>query len=104
MLFVNPTPIGCGHRIWDPPLEQYSEVHSPNSGAEEEREEVGDDERVDDLLRVGRPLLAAEARLAGGGVEGPAGVVGAQLARRRRFATSDNVGKLPLSVGGEMKL
>ena len=68
----------------------------PDSGAEEEREEIGDDERVDDLLRVGRPLLVAEARLGGVEGEGPARVVGAQLARRRRFPTSDNVGEFPL--------
>ena len=67
----------------------------PDSGAEEEREEVGDEERVDGLLRVGRTLpVVVETRL--DCVEGPAGVVGAQLARRRRFSTSDNVGKLPL--------
>ena len=55
----------------------------PDSGPEEEREEVGDDERVDDLLGVARrrrPLLATKADA----VEGSAGgVVGAQLARRR---------------------
>ena len=67
----------------------------PNAGSEEEREEIGDDEGVDDLLRVRRPLLVAETRLPDG-VEGPAGVVGAQLARRRRFSTSDNVGEFPL--------
>ena len=69
----------------------------PDSGPEEEREEVGDDERVDDLLGVAsrrrRPLLAAEPDT----VEGSAGgVVGAQLARRRRFPTSDNVGEFPI--------
>ena len=74
-------------------------MHSlPDSGPEEERKEVGDDERVDDLLGVAsrrrRPLLAAEAADA---VEGSAGgVVGAQLARRRRFPTSDNVGEFPI--------
>ena len=55
----------------------------PDSGPEEEREEVGDDERVDDLLGVARrrrPLLITEPDT----VEGSAGgVVGAQLARRR---------------------
>jgi len=72
----------------------FREPHS-DSGAEEEREEVGDEERVDGLLRVGRTLpVVVETRL--DCVEGPAGVVGAQLARRRRFSTSDNVGKLPL--------
>ena len=68
----------------------------PDSGPEEKREEVGDDERVDDLLGVARrrwPLLATEADA----VEGSAGgVVGAQLARRRRFPTSDNVGEFPI--------
>ena len=70
-------------------------AYIPNAGSEEEREEIGDDEGVDDLLRVRRPLLVAETRLPDG-VEGPAGVVGAQLARRRRFSTSDNVGEFPL--------
>ena len=68
----------------------------PDSGPEEKREEVGDDERVDDLLGVARrrrPLLIAEPD----SVEGSAGgVVGAQLARRRRFPTSDNVGEFPI--------
>ena len=74
-------------------------MHSlPDSSPEEEREEVGDDERVDDLLGVAsrrrRPLLIAEAADA---VEGSAGgVVGAKLARRRRFPTSDNVGEFPI--------
>lgn len=72
----------------------FRQPHS-NAGSEEEREEIGDDEGVDDLLRVRRPLLVAETRLPDG-VEGPAGVVGAQLARRRRFSTSDNVGEFPL--------
>ena len=70
-------------------------AYIPNAGSEEEREEIGDDKGVDDLLRVRRPLLVAETRLPDG-VEGPAGVVGAQLARRRRFSTSDNVGEFPL--------
>jgi len=73
----------------------FHEPHS-DSGPEEKREEVGDDERVDDLLGVAsrrRPLLATEPDA----VEGSAGgVVGAQLARRRRFPTSDNVGEFPI--------
>jgi len=73
----------------------FHEPHS-DSGPEEKREEVGDDERVDDLLGVARrrrPLLIAEPDA----VEGSAGgVVGAQLARRRRFPTSDNVGEFPI--------
>ena len=71
----------------------------PDSCSEQEGEEVGDDEGVDDLPGVARRrplLLAVEPGLAGDAVEGPAGVVGAQLARRRGLPTSDNVRELPL--------
>ena len=79
-------------------LSKSSTWFIPDSCSEQEGEEVGDDEGVDDLPGVARrPLLVVEPGLAGDAtVEGPAGVVGAQLARRRGFPTSDNVRELPL--------